>query len=161
MKYLENKNKEVFPVTEEGIEDLLFFLLDYSQKNNFNTMPIVKEINDHVMLGEDIKKKFINSKTNESILELGNVKGSLTNELVRSGYITNFSGNKRSISIYVKNNNFKFIRISDHAIAKKVNNKGIITNRFDGQLVCKNNLVKSSDLKKHGIDINEGIYYLE
>ncbi|BDE75787.1 hypothetical protein [Staphylococcus phage S6] len=161
MNYLKNEKGEVFPVNEEGMENIIFFLLDYSQKNDYNTMNLIKEINDHVMKGENISNKFINEKTKETILTLGKVKGNLTNELARSGYIVNFSRNKISLSIYVKNNSFKLVRISDHNINKKINKKGVISNRFDGQLVCKNNLVKSSDLKKHGIDINEGIYYLE
>lgn len=161
MNYLKNKDKEVFPVTEEGMENILFFLLNYSQKNDYNTFNIIKEVNDNVMKGEEISKEFVNNKNGETILELGKVKGSLTNELAKNGYISNFSRNKRSISIYVKNDDFKLIRISDHAITKKVNNKGITNNRFDGQVIFNDNLVKSEDLKKHKINISDGVYYLE
>src|SRR5699024_226173 len=161
MNYLKNEKEEVFPVNEEGMENIIFFLLDYSQKNDYNTMNIIKEINDHVMKGESINNKFINEKTKETILTLGKVKGNLTNELARSGYIVNFSRNKISLSIYVKNNNFKLVRISDHNINKKVNKKGVISNRFDYQVKADNKLVRNKDLKKYGIDVSEGIYYLD
>lgn len=160
MDYLENAKGEVFPVNEEGMENILFFLLDYSHKNKYNTMNIVKEVNDNIMKNENISKEFINKNTNEVILKLGKVKGDLVNELSKNGYIVNFSRNKISVSIYVKNDDLKLVRISDHNINKKVKKKGIISNRFDYQVKADNRLVSDKDLSKAGINISEGIYYL-
>ncbi|QPI17024.1 hypothetical protein [Staphylococcus phage vB_StaM_SA1] len=160
MDYLENGKGEVFPVNEEGMENILFFLLDYSHKNKYNTMNIVKEVNDNIMKNENISKKFINKNTNEVILKLGKVKGDLVNELAKNGYIVNFSRNKISVSIYVKNDDMKLVRISDHNINKKVKKKGIISNRFDYQVKADNRLVSDKDLREVGINISEGIYYL-
>lgn len=159
-KYLKSESGNLFRLDVDGMEDIFTYLLKYSHENDFNVAPILKEINDHVNKQKKIHKTFRN-QNDEIILRNYKTDGSLANELIKNGYVVRFSRQRRSCSVYIKNDDMELIRISDHFIPQYIDNKGLMTKRFDEQVIFPNRLVNYRELEKYKIFINRGDYELD
>lgn len=161
VKYLVNRKGASFRADEDNMQYIIEYLLKYNKENDYNSFWIMKEINDYINKGKDLRNEYWNENKKELIFKVRNTKGKLTNELAKKGYVVNFSSKKRSFSIYVKNDNFDLIRISNHPIARVVYKRGIGKNRFEKQVISKNSLISSKELSKSNIIIDNGIYELD
>lgn len=163
MNYATTKDGGLFPIEKnDKLYDLIKFIFDYSNENKYNMFGVLKEISS-LINNRDFKlegKSYYNKFNNEFIMSIDTTKDSIVDILVKNGYIVTFSKLRKSKSIYVRNDEFKLIRISDHNLSNYENNDGIIHERFHKQIVSTSGIIDSTKLDPLGIKIPEGFYHL-
>lgn len=160
--------ERIFPLDHRGCSDLIKFL-DYRAikfgERLTNIRKLIVDFRNSGYTNHIVYEKLCNDE-GERIFRLERFDNILVDVLERNAYIYENSKCKNSMSIYLKNDKYERIRISNHKQDKEI--KGIRYKihfgKFDGYdrgIYKGSRLFSSEELKELDINIPEGIYLLK